>query len=80
MLRICRSDGKFKKPVVAVRSHGSEFLVYVTDFTTADWDDVYKNRVAIITVAPSVNWKTDIQNMIDYEGLSINYVLVGTVI
>jgi hypothetical protein len=79
MLEIFKKNGKMKAPVKAYRTHGSEFLIYVTDFTVDGWDDIYSSRIAILTVRPQHPQKVgnDLKKLMHSEGLDAEYNLVG---
>lgn len=77
MLNRFKANGKLKTPVNAYRTHGSEFLVYVTDFTKlVKWDDVYGNRIAILTVSPTRHFEDALKELMTAQGLDKEYTLV----
>lgn len=79
MLSIVKSDGRFKTPVSAYRTHGSEFLIYETTFDTFRWEDLYSNRICILNVKPTKHIHKDLQNLLD-SGHFYDYVLVSVII
>jgi hypothetical protein len=78
MLSIVTSDGRFKKPAMAYRTHGSEFLVYETDFGKFKWEDLYANRVCILNVKPTRHVHEDLQSLLDKN--YSDYILVSVII
>lgn len=71
-----KDSGKAKIPVKAYRTHGSEFLVYVTDFTREKWEDIYKERLAIFTVPPNGKIKENLEKLMQEGGFNEHYNLV----
>jgi hypothetical protein len=82
MLTIFKEDGTFKTPVWGYRSHGSEFLIYVTDFTAAKWEDIYVHRIAILTVRPQHprEMMLELRDLMIAEGLDAEYKLIGVTV
>lgn len=76
MLSLFTYAGQFKTPVMAYRSHGSEFLVYTTDFESVTWKDIYSHRLCILTVRPTKAIQQDLQDLLELNGYN-NYILVG---
>jgi hypothetical protein len=78
MLDLFKENGKFKKPAMAYRTHGSEFLIYESDFGKFKWEDLYANRLCILNVRPTKNIHQDLQNLLDETYPS--HILVGVLV
>jgi hypothetical protein len=67
MLNLFRNSGKFKTPVKAYRTHGSEFMLYETDFGDFKWEDMFANRICIVCAPPSSRVQQHLQVLLDDE-------------
>jgi hypothetical protein len=77
MLDLVNSKGKFKIPVFATRTHGSEFLVYEADLSV-NVQDPYKNRICILSVRPSSSLIQDLKLQLIYSGFD-NHIIVRVI-
>lgn len=79
MLRLFRRNGKLKVPVVAYRSFGDEFLIYVTDFSPVKWEDIYAQRLCIINCRPHKGFKESLQKELESIGFQHHIIVEASV-
>lgn len=80
MLNLFSRTGHFKIPVKAYRSHGNEFLICVTDFSSkTKWEDIYADRICILNTRPTKSIVQDLQYLLELNGY-VDVILVEVVV
>jgi hypothetical protein len=79
MLRLFNSNGDLKIPLKAFRTHGNEFLIYVTDFGVEGWKEMINSRVCMCYSSPRDSLVKDLQLQIENAGHT-NHILINAIL